>query len=293
MNFVLGKNLEDLHQTHENQRSAPHSTQKCVPKRKKTLLNSVQGEPDTTARSWNVSNLVRSPLQRTVSREKALKTSGSSTTTMRNWIVVDLLGNPLLEEVENRRHFHQLFRQLRVATQTSRRNIVRQDLRHCDNRLGNHRKLRGKELHDIRQLFHRLQHRSIESLDQLIRDAVVPLHLPCGQGSNSAAGRSPPVGLPSSDESSKYSAGPTLVLVPVFWPLGASYAVPTLECEWWVTVASTAATVCCSCRHHERRRRCLRRHAAPRSTSMSTARVFSVQVTTKEMGTLESDALLL
>ena len=49
-----------------------------------------------------------------------------------------------------------------------------------------------------------------------------------------------------------------------------------LECEWWVTVASTAATVCCSCRHHERRRRCLRRHAAPdaRSTSMPTARVF-------------------
>ena len=51
---------------------------------------------------------------------------------------------------------------------------------------------------------------------------------------------------------------------------------PTLECEWWVTVASTAATVCCSCRHHDRRRRCLRRHAAPdaRSTSMSTAGVF-------------------
>ena len=95
----------------------------------------------------------------------------------------------------------------------------------------------------------------------------------CGQGSDSAAGRSPPVGLPSSEESSKYSAGPTLVLVTFVWPLGASNAVPTLECEWWVTVASTATTVCCSCRHHERRRRCLRRHAAPRSTSMSTARV--------------------
>ena len=92
---------------------------------------------------------------------------------------------------------------------------------------------------------------------------------PCGQGSNSAACRSHPVGLPSSEESSEYSAGPTLVLVTFFWPLEASY-----ECEWWVTVASTAATVCCSCRHHERRRRRLRRHAAPRSTSMSTAWVF-------------------
>ena len=97
---------------------------------------------------------------------------------------------------------------------------------------------------------------------------------PCGQGSNSAAGRSPRVGLPSPKESSQYSAGHTLALVTFFWPLGASFAVPTLECEWWVTVANTAATVCCSCRHHGRRRRCLRRHAAPRSTSMSTARVF-------------------
>ena len=75
-----------------------------------------------------------------------MKTSGSSTTTMRNWIVDGLLGNPLLEEVENRRHFRQLFRQLRVATQTWRRNIVRQVLRHCDNQLSNHRQLRGKEL---------------------------------------------------------------------------------------------------------------------------------------------------
>ena len=63
------------------------------------------------------------------------------------------------------------------------------------------------------------------------------------------------------------------MLVPVFCPRRAAFAVPTLECEWWVTVTSTAATVCCSCRHHERRRRCLRRHAAP-DASMFTARVF-------------------
>ena len=41
---------------------------------------------------------------------------------------------------------------------------MRQDLRHFDNRLDNHRWMRGKELDDIRQLFHRLQHRSIQNL---------------------------------------------------------------------------------------------------------------------------------
>ena len=86
---------------------------------------------------------------------------------------------------------------------------------------------------------------------------------PCGEGSNSVAGRSPPVGLPSSEESSKSSAGPTLVLVPVFCPRRAAFTVPTLEYEWWVTLASTAAIDCCSCRHHERSRRCFRRCAAP------------------------------
>ena len=34
------------------------------------------------------------------------------------------------------------------------------------------------------------------------------------------AGRIPVVGLPSSDESSKYSAGPTPVLVPIYCPVG-------------------------------------------------------------------------
>ena len=107
-----------------------------------------------------------------------------SPSTNRNWNVDVLLHSPLKERRVGygRRHFHQLFHQLRVATPTSRRNIVRQDLRHFDDRLGNHQQLRGKELHDIRQLFHRLQHKSIESLDQLVRDAVVPLHLPLRPG---------------------------------------------------------------------------------------------------------------
>ena len=76
-------------------------------------------------------------------------------------------------------------------------------------------------------------------------------------------------------------------------PVGASYAVPTLECEWWVTVASTPATVCCSCRHHKRRRRCLRRHAAPRSTSMSTARVSTKKGHRQKQHTNRNASLLL
>ena len=44
MNLVLGENHEDLHLKQEYQRSAPQPAQKCVPKRKATLLNSVLGE---------------------------------------------------------------------------------------------------------------------------------------------------------------------------------------------------------------------------------------------------------
>ena len=76
-------------------------------------------------------------------------------------------------------------------------------------------------------------------------------------------------------------------------PRRAAFAVPTLECEWWVTVASTAATVCCSCRHHERRRRCLRRHAAPDARSaISLPLGFDLKGHHKRMGTLESYAWL-
>ena len=108
---------------------------------------------------------------------------------MRNWIAVDLLGNPLFEEVENRRHFHQLFRQLRVATQTSRRNFVRQDLRHSDDLLGNRREC-GEELHEVRQLFHHLRHRVVEkrhqrnSVDDLLHGAPQNPLLRSGQGND-------------------------------------------------------------------------------------------------------------
>ena len=100
-----------------------------------------------------------------------MKTSVSPSIT-RNWS--GKLHKPLQKERSNgydRRHFHQLFRQLRITTQASRRNIVRHDLGHCDNQLGNHRQI-------VRQLFHHLQHRNIETLDDLVPDACVPLQLP-------------------------------------------------------------------------------------------------------------------
>ena len=77
-----------------------------------------------------------------------------------------------------RRHIHQLFRHLRRTTlHNTLRNSVKQDLWHFDNRLGNHRQVRGTELSDVRQLFHHLQHRNIETLDDFVPDACVPLQL--------------------------------------------------------------------------------------------------------------------
>ena len=111
----------------------------------------------------------------------------------------------------------------------------------------------------------------------------------CCHCSNTEAGRVPTVGLPSSDESSKYSAGPTPVLVPIFCPRRAAFAVSTLGYEWWDTVASTTAVECCSCRHHERSRRCFRCCAALTRAAMG----FPPRVEPRgdaKKGTLESNA---
>ena len=56
------------------------------------------------------------------------------------------------------------------------------DLGHVDNLLGNRRHTRDEELKNVRQMFLHLQHRSIESLDQLVPDAAVPLNLPLRPG---------------------------------------------------------------------------------------------------------------
>ena len=72
--------------------------------------------------------------------------------------------------------------------------VLEKNLGHFDNVLGNHK--RAKELEDVRQLFHHLQHRSTESLDELV-------------GFNMEASRVLAVRLPSPDESSKYTAAPS------------------------------------------------------------------------------------
>ena len=72
-----------------------------------------------------------------------------------------------------------LFCHLRRTTlHSTLRNSVRQDLWHVDNQLGNHRQMHCKELSDVRQLFHHLQHKNIETLDDFVPDGCMPLHLP-------------------------------------------------------------------------------------------------------------------
>ena len=78
-----------------------------------------------TTRNWIVNDLLAS--HRILSWEKTGKTSTSSTTT-NYWDVNVLLHSPLQRGKGNdRQHFNQLFHQLRLATGTSHRNIVRQD----------------------------------------------------------------------------------------------------------------------------------------------------------------------
>ena len=152
MNSVLGENLEGLHQR-RNQRSAPQSAQKCVPQKKAALLNSVREENDSpcTMRNWNVDVLLQSPLQ---------------------------LGRTRYD----RRHVHQLFRQLRLANCRSQGDVLRQDLGHFDNLLGIRE--RPKELQEIWQLLHHLRRRIIEcrqrgDVDNLLHGApLYPLLRP-------------------------------------------------------------------------------------------------------------------
>ena len=116
--------------------------------------------PPTTG-NWNVSDLLRSPLRRTLSWGTTLKTSKNSTTT--NWSVNDLLTsalqgtlawektvktstttnnsnvnvllhNPLQRRKgHDRRHFNERFHHLRFATRASRRDVLSDDLGHVDN----------------------------------------------------------------------------------------------------------------------------------------------------------------
>ena len=191
--------------------------------------------------------------------------------TKRNWNV-----NGLLEKVQDCWHFHQLFRQLRLANRCSRRDVLEDvlgTLKTCSATTTSASTNWSTSIHQVsphqrrRRIERQEQQKRVEGLEDVwsticstgasrSKTSSFPMpacrSMPCGLCSSKEASRVPAVGLPSSDENSKYSAGPTPVLVPIFCPRRAAFAVSTLGYEWWFTVASTAVIDCCSCRHHER-----------------------------------------
>ena len=107
-----------------------------------------------------------------------MKTSKSPSTT-RNWNVDVLLHKQLQQGIG----------QLRITHAGSHRNIIGQVLGHFDNLLGI-RHERIEEVHDVRQLFHHLRRRIIESrqrkdsIDSLLHGAPQNPLLRPGQGRN-------------------------------------------------------------------------------------------------------------
>ena len=59
-------------------------------------------------------------------------------------IVNDLRDSRQLEKVQDCRHFHQLFRQLRLASSSWRRDVVNEDLGHTNILLGNKKQVRRR-----------------------------------------------------------------------------------------------------------------------------------------------------
>ena len=109
-----------------------------------------------------------------------MKTSISPTTT-RNWNV-DVLLHSLLKRREgnNRRHFHQLFRHLRLRNQGTRGDVVDDELGHFDNLLGNRAIQESTgvqhvflEVQELRQVVHHMRHRKIKDLHDRAEGAEI------------------------------------------------------------------------------------------------------------------------
>ena len=86
----------------------------------------------------------------------------------------------------DRRLFHQLFRQPRLATHASRRDVLEEDLGHVDNLLGNRTRC-IEETEDVHQLFSHQRHRDVKNrqrkrgVDDLVHWVLLnPLLLPRG-----------------------------------------------------------------------------------------------------------------
>ena len=178
----LAENLHGRHLDRETQGSAP-----------KTPLNSVHGEKpcrSPTLPGRTGLSTICSAVRKTVSWGKTRRTSTSSNTTQ-SWNVNVLLHSSplvLLNRViqhnhgkgDFRRHFRQLFHQLRSTQNRAQRDVLGVDLGHFNNRLGNGREP-VEELEHVLQLFHRLRHRIVEKrhhrdcVDDLFHGA--PLYL--------------------------------------------------------------------------------------------------------------------
>ena len=262
----------------------------------------------TSTWNWNVSDLVRSPLRRTlswgktsqistktparnwivndllgshrviVSLDKTRKTSTSSTAT-NNWNVGVLLRSPLQRgEGYDRRHFNQLFHQLRLANRSSQRDVHGQDL---------------QEMEDVWHLFHHLRRKFIESqkqrdrIDDLLHGTpLYPLLRP-GQGRHPVRPR--PAGLFFKAEELRLGCGGSRIVAVKF----ISHPGPGNRLSSWGMVRSL-------CQGHGDGHPLLPQHGAEPSlpTSLCSSRnglLAEVHSTTRDAkkGTLGIDSMLL
>ena len=158
-----------------------------------------------------------------------------TTPTTRNWNVNVLLHTWLQPRIgHDRRHFHQLFYQLRVTQNRAHRDVLRKDLGHFNDLLGIGRE-RVEELEHVWQLFHRLPHRCIKNLHHgsdthEVRDVLhdVPLDRSCGRGSARTPSRTPAV---SSSNNSENTASPAPQPCPSSVPVGRRTFHQTPPCQ--------------------------------------------------------------
>ena len=263
---------ENLEGLHQDcQRSAPQSAQKYVLEKKATLLHSVQEE-----------NL-----------------EGQNSALLQPRIGYD------------RRHFHQLFHQLRVTQNRTHRDVLRKDLGHFDGSgsvvsVPKNWSTSGSCSTVCGTGASRICTMGAQQTKSTMCSVVCRWTRSCGRGSARIPGRNPAV---SSSNNSKNTASPAALdlclrgalcaaspSLSVVCARGPSYFAPaaTLSKLWWAAADRAIATLCCSCRHHERRRRCLRQ-AEPWSpcNDMSTTWVLTKGKRASREVTLESDAWLL
>ena len=178
------------------------------------------------------------------------------------------------------RHFHQLFRQLRLKNRTVRDGEL-WDLGHCDDMLGDRS---VEELEEVHQLVHHLRHCYVE--ESASCSTACRWTRSCGpRGSTRPFGRVPHTAS-SSSNSEKNAVSPATLVFDVQCVASLVLAVSRPHSslnfggngaeEWWKVSARTMRTVCRSCFSHERSRRSRLLLAATlaRSTSdMSTAEV--------------------